>query len=201
VRSVVVAVALAACSLEHGAPATMMKPDDAAVTDDGPSTIDDAPIDGRMIDAAIAMIDAKVCPPAAPGCSLFSCAGSTSCYYACGTATTGQVSWTTARNTCTTFGMGCIVTINSQAEQDCIVARTNPVYPDNVWFGLRQSSTGAEPGGGWAWECPPSTYVYPAWGMSEPNNQGGSEDCGILATGGDWNDAECTTQSRYVCEL
>jgi hypothetical protein len=193
----IVVVVLSACSFEHGSPAR--RSTDAAIVDAG--VVHDGPNDGRVIDATVVMPDAKVCPQAPAGCSLFSCSGSTSCYFVCGTSTSGQLSWGSARTRCTNAGIGCIVTINSQAEQECIATRTMPVYPDNVWFGLRQISTSNEPAGGWAWECGTSTYVAPNWGGSEPNNQGGNEDCGILATGGGWNDGECDTPSRYVCEL
>ena len=198
-KLVVLVAATAACSFDTGFPPTPNPADDAGNVGDGPHVID------ARFDAFVAppdaMADARVCPPAIGGCVLFKCNSSTSCYYRCGTSSSGQVSWPTARNVCAQNGMGCIVTINSQLEQDCIAQNTNPVYPDNVWFGLRQSASGSEPAGGWGWECPPSQYASPSWGMYEPNNEGGDEDCGILATGGGWNDADCDTPSRFVCEL
>ena len=178
---------------------TLPVPDADVVTIDAPM-MTDALVTPPPTDAPT---DAKVCPPAPSNCRLFKCDGSTSCYYECGSrsSTTGRQTWSGARTSCTASALGCIVTINSQAEQDCVATQTDPVFPDNVWIGLRQSSGGSEPAGGWGWECPPSSYTYPAWGGSEPNNQGGNEDCGILATGGGWNDGNCTTVARYVCEL
>lgn len=119
----------------------------------------------------------------------------------CGGTPGGARSWSSAQGSCANGGLGCLATINDQAEQDCITAQTSPVYPDNVWFGFHQSMMGSEPAGGWSWQCGTSSYVYPAWGQFEPNNQGGNEDCGVLATGGGWNDADCALDERYVCEL
>jgi hypothetical protein len=171
--------------------------------DDADAIIDTATIDAA-IDAAIdAMPDARMCPAAPPNCTLFKCSGSTSCYYTCGssTSTTGRRSWTSARDTCVSSAIGCLVTINNQAEQDCVAQQAAPVFPNVVWFGLRQSASGNEPDGGWAWECPPSMYAPAAWGGTEPNDQGGDEDCGSMTTNGGWNDATCSDQTRYVCEL
>ena len=184
-----VVVVLCACSFEDG---TLSAGGDAG-TGDVPKS------DARPIDAP--SVDARVCPAAPPTCTAFTCAGSSSCYYACGSSTIGKQTWTGARTSCANAGIGCIVTINDQAEQDCIAAQTMPVFPNNVWFGLRQDASGSEPQGGWDWECGSSTYAYPEWGKAEPNDQGGMEDCGILATGGGWNDANCGGTARFVCEL
>lgn len=142
-----------------------------------------------------AMIDARVCPAAPSGCTSFACAGSSSCYYVC-TAT----DWNQARKCMGT--LGCIATINSAEENACITGATSPMYPDLVWFGFRQSSSGVEPAGSWSWECESSTFVAPNWGAmnGEPNNQG-NEDCGYLGGDGAWFDGGCSTALRYVCEL
>lgn len=161
-------------------------------------------IDARPRDAAIdaPSIDARACPPAPPTCTAFSCPSSNSCYYLCGTATSGKQSWMGAQTSCTNAGVGCLVTIDNQAEQDCITFETMPMFPNAlVWFGFRQSPTGAEPAGDWGWECGTSNYVSPAWGDFEPNNLGGNEDCGALTNGGGWIDADCSGSARFVCEL
>ena len=197
-RVVAVVVGLSACSFAPGKGA-MQPPDDGAI---------DAAIDAtdamQQFDAAIdAMPDARMCPAAPPTCTAFKCAGSSRCYYVCGSSTsdTGRLPWSDARDACVNAHVGCIVTINSQAEQDCVAQQAAPVYPNTVWFGLVQSASGSEPAGGWGWACGPSSYVSPGWGSSEPNNQGGSEDCGSMTTGGGWNDAECGDDMRCVCEL
>ncbi|HEY5950580.1 MAG TPA: hypothetical protein VIV40_34045, partial [Kofleriaceae bacterium] len=110
-RSVVV-VALTACSFEHGAPLTQL--DEAGVVADTPSTPKDA---GP---------DARACPAAPGSCKSFTCPGSTSCYYVCGGTAGGARSWSSAQGSCANGGLGCLATINDQAEQDCITAQTSP---------------------------------------------------------------------------
>ena len=170
------------------------------------AVVRDASQDGALTDAAAdaadarsidAPPDARVCPSAPAGCTTFTCATSSSCFYVCATKRT----WTSAATACMSSAIGCIATIHGQAEQDCITAAAAPVFPDFVWFGWVQTSGSVEPGGGWHWQCGTSTYVAPNWGNGEPNNQGGNEDCGGLTTGGGWFDGNCTSQARYVCEL
>jgi hypothetical protein len=183
-------VVLAACSFEHGVP--MTQPDDASTADVL-----------RIVDAAIdAPADARICPAAPPTCTAFTCASSTSCYYVCGSATTGKQSYAGALGSCANANVGCVVTINDQAENDCIATKTLPSFPSAlVWFGFDQSASGSEPAGGWSWRCGTSSYVAPNWGQFEPNNQGGSEDCAALTAGGAWLDVDCTGTARFVCEL
>lgn len=180
----------AACSFEHGV-------DPSLARHDAP------PIDTPPSDAAIdSWIDARACPPAPPTCVAFSCPSSPSCYYLCGTSTTGKQNWTGAQASCMNAGVGCLATIDHQAEQDCIAIETAPSFPSAlVWFGFRQSSSGIEPAGDWGWECGTSSYVSPAWGGQEPNNSGGNEDCGVLTTSGGWMDVDCSGTARFVCEL
>jgi hypothetical protein len=177
---------LLACSFEHG----MLPPPPSS---DAPP-MPDAPVDAKPADA-------RVCPPPPNStCRLFTCPGSNSCYYECGI--TAKQSWTGARGSCPNANLGCIVTINDQAEQNCITAETVPSFPSSlVWFGWKQDPAAMEPDQGWGWECPPSSYVSPAWGSFEPNNTGGNEDCGALTDGGGWIDADCSGSARFVCEL
>jgi len=163
--------------------------------DSPPGTIDapyDAPFDARPPDAAV---DARVCPSAPSGCVAFTC-GTASCYYACAART-----WSAAQTRCQTAGVGCLATINDDAENLCITAATNPVFPDLVWFGFVQATGSVEPGGGWGWTCGSSSYTAANWGMFEPNDSGGNEDCGALNAGGVWIDGDCGTSLRFVCEL
>ncbi|MDX2089646.1 MAG: C-type lectin domain-containing protein [Kofleriaceae bacterium] len=153
----------------------------------------DAPIDAA-IDAPI---DARACPAAPPNCDLFTCPGSSHCYYVCGKGDTEP--WADGRDACADDNLGCLATIDDAAENNCITQATTPVFPNIVWMGYVQSSSGAEPAGGWAWQCGSSSYTN--WGGSEPNNSGGNEDCAALNTGGTWIDGGCNTSARWVCEL
>ena len=188
-RFVVVVALATGCSFEHGKA--------VLPTDDANGSGDVAP----MIDARVdAPPDARMCPAAPPTCLVFTCAGSSSCYYSCGNVT-GTKNWNSAKGACSTMSLGCLVTINDQDEQNCIAANTLPSFASLVWFGWRQDPNASEPADGWGWECGTSNYVDPAWGGFEPTNTGGNEDCGQLTTGGGWNDADCGGDARYVCEL
>jgi hypothetical protein len=187
-------VLLAACRFEAG-----HYPDDATVVPEDTS-------DATMIDAALPDAtppDARVCAPPAPGCAAFTCQTSSSCYYICGSGTF-KSSWAGAKGSCEGASInGCIVTINDQAEQDCITAATVPTFSTFVWIGYHQTSTNDEPLGNWAWQCPPSTYVQPGWGdpAGEPTDTGGNEDCAALTGNGAWFDGNCTGTARFVCEV
>jgi len=147
-----------------------------------------------------AAIDARICPAAPANCVAFACPSSSSCYYVCG-GTMARLDWGQARGRCGTAGLGCLATINDAAEQACLATATAPGFPDIVWFGFKQASSGSEPAGGWGWECGSSSFLAGNWGQFEPNDDGNGEDCGALITGGSWIDGGCSTAGRYVCEL
>jgi hypothetical protein len=183
---------VAGCSFQHG---ELLATHDDASSDDSSSVSSDAMIDA-LVEAPIdAAPDARVCPPMA-GCTAFQCASTTSCYYYCTTKT----SWQTAQNTCDDQPSGCLVTINDQMEQDCVVANVMPMFVNFPWIGFRQAPNGAEPAGGWSFQCGTSAYAHPTWGMAEPNNIG-NEDCAAMTDGGGWFDSGCNENGRYVCEV
>ena len=126
---------------------------DAAVIDgaggDGALADDASAVDAAEIDAAIdapvdapvdAPIDARACPAPPTGCTSFTCAGSSHCYYAC-----NATSWTNAESRCASNNLGCLATIDDAVENQCIHDATQPVFPNLVWFGWRQDAAGAEP--------------------------------------------------------
>lgn len=144
-------------------------------------------------DAVSAVIpDAGGCPAAPAGCTLFQCVSSPGCYYACDLAAT----WSVAQSFC--GQVGCLATVESQAEQECIAAGTNPTNASPVWIGAYQVDGAHEPGTGWTWACGASAYA--GWGSFEPNDLTGDQDCGELASGGYWNDVSCASERRFVCK-
>lgn len=174
---------LAGCSFPHGEPIAMDR--DARLDES-------APEDARVIDASG---DARVCP-AMIGCTAFQCASTSSCYYYCTTKTT----WQNAQNACDDVPNGCLVTINDQMEQDCIVANVMPTFANYPWIGLSQAATGMEPAGGWSFTCGASAFT--TWAMGEPNDADvPGEDCAGMTDGGPWFDTDCTDPGRYVCEV
>jgi hypothetical protein len=187
-RFVVAGTLLAACGFRVS---TGSGPGDTSDGSLGDATVTDAAIDAPPD----VLIDARICPSPPAGCVGFMCAGSPSCYFVCN----AEVEWTDARDRCSAAG-ACLATIDDAVEDACIRAATNPMFPDVVWFGFRQTGN-IEPAGGWGWECGTSSYAAPNWGDFEPNNSGGNEDCGALGTGGAWLDGGCNSDSRFVCEI
>lgn len=178
---------VAACSFDHGVPVV----DDASNESDG--MIRDASIRDAMHDVSI---DARVCPDK-PGCTTFQCASSASCYYYC---TAQKRDWQNAQQECQQISGACLVTINDQAEEDCIVTNVMPTFANFPWIGYHQSPNAAEPAGGWSFVCGTSSYS-PAWAPGEPDEaQGGAEDCAGIAENG-WFDNGCNATGRYLCEL
>lgn len=98
-------------------------------------------------------------------------------------------------------GLGCLVTIDDAAENACVEAATKPVFPESVWIGYSQAASGPEPLGGWTWRCGASSFLPANWGLIEPNDEDGNEDCASMVSGGAWLDSSCSTPLRFVCEL
>ena len=150
-----------------------------------PSLRPDASIDSATPatdPAPDAPTDARVCPPAPAGCTQFRCAATDSCY------------WTAAQSYCTQV-TGCLATIESQEEQDCVAAASTPSNGSPVWIGAFQPAQTED----WQWACGSSSYAK--WGSFEPNNLSGDQDCTELMAGGYWNDDACTSTRRFVCEV
>jgi hypothetical protein len=198
VRFVVSLVVLVGCGFEAPVESTGTLRD--AGPDSGevpPDALPDAPVDAPP-DALAA------CPRAPSGCTMFDCAGSLNCYYHC----TNNRTWSQAEQRCRVADqLGCLVNIDSQAENDCIAGFVTPA--DNfIWIGYVQTDTSDEPLEGWTWACD-GTSAYtpsPPWGApqpdSEPNDHNGNEDCSAMITDtGHWNDAQCGDTNDYVCEF
>jgi Lectin C-type domain len=160
---------------------------------DPPLLAPDAGAETTRADASAVNPDAHACPAAPAGCSLFQCSATSNCYYAC----SGTGSWTTAQSYCTQ--VGALVTIQSQAEQDCVAAATNPTNGSPVWIGAHQNADAPEPAQGWTWDD--GTSFYTNWANFEPNDFSGTEDCAELTAGGYWSDAVCSYERRFVCEV
>lgn len=106
---------------------------------------------------------------------------------------------------------GYLVTITSAAENNFVKARLN----GDAWIGASDVSSE----GDWKWVTGPEAGTsfwsgadnghtvnsqYASWGGGEPNDSGGSEDCGEeYVSSGTWNDLPCsgTSISGYVAEF
>ncbi len=94
-----------------------------------------------------------------------------------------------------------LVSIQSQAENDCIVSSLvnlglNSVS-DVIWIGFNDEATE----GTFVW-YDQSPITYTNWATGEPNNSGGNEDCTQIYPDGGWNDLPCTTgNARSIIEV
>src|SRR5690349_15122882 len=131
VRVLVLAIVLGGCSSLFELESPELRPDAAADVDAGPIE--------TTVDAAVT----AQCPPAPAGCTLFTCDSTSSCYYSCA----GILTWSSAQDACAQIG--CLATIESKLEQDCVVAATNPTNANPIWIGANQPDPGGEPLGGW----------------------------------------------------
>lgn len=188
-------IASAACKFEPGTFGSGSGSDDAGT---------DSNTDGFVAIDAAPDSPPRVCPDPPSGCTSFACPGSASCYYQCGTATTGKLNYNAAVSACSSQNLGCVVTINDAAENACLHDRTLPTFPNAmIWLGYKQAPGSIEPADGWSWQCGTSSYLAGNWGdpLGEPNDTNNDEDCTTMIAGGAWIDASCTGTARYVCEL
>jgi hypothetical protein len=158
-----------------------------------PALAPDAAIDSAADARADATVTARNCPAPPTGCARFECAVSTSCYYVC----VATVPWDVAEGYCKE--VGGLVTIDAQAEQDCVTAAAHPTNAEPVWIGYSQTAGAGEPANGWAWAYGSSPYTN--WAGFEPNDFSGDQDCASMTNGGQWNDTACSYARRFVCEL
>ena len=108
---------------------------------------------------------------------------------------------------------GHLATFQDVNENNAVQAELssfNTVDVWSYWFGLVQDSDGAEPNGGWQWVTgeplnflnwnPDAMNEYEGF-TGEPNNVGGSEDCGEYRFDGTWNDNPCSADRFFLVEL
>ena len=104
-------------------------------------------------------------------------------------------SWQDAERHCEEHG-GHLASITSEAEVQELRVELGPRLPDvNLWLGLVEPTEGQWLGP----DAKPARFF--AWNSGEPNNAGGSENCGAWLVGsGRWNDVDCFVPRRALCE-
>ena len=152
-----------------------------------PPIVDGPLADASVVDASTSMVDAAVdapvssCPPA------YTAAHGTSRYRV------GSASWYDAETACETDGAH-LVRINS-ATENAFVLSLHPA--GDIWIGLSDHLVEAQ----FRWTDGSATAGgYQNWQGGQPNDAGGSEDCGEMNVAGGWNDNGCTFVETYVCE-
>ena len=85
--------------------------------------------------------------------------------------------------------------LNSQDEHQFVVTKV----AQNTWIGLHR-----DPGDKSRWLWVDGSYaIYNNWGVGEPNDSGGTEDCVELFRPPQWkwNDINCDSRLSYICEI
>lgn len=167
---------------------------------------DDPPIDAQTPDArpiapdAQAAPDAGPAPDASPPCVEGVAQQQDTDTGACFMLFTDSVSWSDARDACTSLGPGTrLVTLTTLAEHELLVAMSMGF---NVWLGATDASQEGE----FLWVTgEPVTFAV--WDEGEPNNNGGSgvpENCAMLINigvrAGTWDDRRCDSLNAYACK-
>ena len=118
--------------------------------------------------------------------------------------------WTVANNTASSMTYkpdangptyyGHLVTINSQEEQDFIYSTFHSFTSGTYSIGAYQTGSD-EPAGGWHWVTG-EAWQYTNWGISLPDNAGGSENWAeFRAPDGSWNDVNDAPRYGYIVEF
>ena len=103
---------------------------------------------------------------------------------------TSNLNWSNAKTACTDRG-GYLTSITDSSENTVI---DNNVSAD-TWIGLNDIASESN----WIWESSES-YSYDNFAGGEPSNSWGNEDCVVIRTSGQWNDANCSDSKDYMCE-
>ncbi|HEX3475813.1 MAG TPA: C-type lectin domain-containing protein [Kofleriaceae bacterium] len=188
--------------IQEGAPCS--SPDECPAAQrcvQGTCRLRDLPADARApeIDAAVdARPDAMVLACATTGltcggtATAFPCGGH--CWVYCPSAAT----WTDASQSCIGW-QGALGQVDDAAEETCVIAQITA----QSWIGLSQSAAATTPGMGWTWNGK-TPVVYTHWVTGKPDDgdgrENGAEQCGKLQPDGQWDDAGCTQDNRFLCE-
>lgn len=109
-----------------------------------------------------------------------------SAYLVCRTA---SATWAEASAACVARG-GNLVTVSSAEENAFLVGLGVP----DGWIGYSDAAME----GSYVWAAGESSYV--SWGMGQPDDAGGNEDCAVMLADGAWNDLPCDAKRPFVCE-
>ncbi|HJL19765.1 MAG TPA: C-type lectin domain-containing protein [Sandaracinaceae bacterium LLY-WYZ-13_1] len=109
--------------------------------------------------------------------------------------------WRAARDHCASFGDGTtryrLVQIQGPTENGWVATTAGSVAGGSWWIGANDRDDEDT----WVW-ADGTGVGWTSWGSDEPNNGGigTQEDCVELYASGSWNDQECDSDRRFVCE-
>ncbi|MGE0547341.1 MAG: lectin-like protein [Kofleriaceae bacterium] len=112
------------------------------------------------------------------------------------------LSWVDAATQCDTIG-ATLLRINSASENSFVRTTSTAMFGAlPIHIGANDRIAEAT----WLWPDGTSFYIegvpivgYINWAASEPNDDGGAEDCGVMLADGTWNDDVCAELKPSVC--
>ncbi|XP_062309627.1 ladderlectin-like [Osmerus eperlanus] len=105
--------------------------------------------------------------------------------------------WAAAERYCVHFGAN-LASVHSSLEyhflQEVVIRETSDFSP--VWLGGSDAVENLV----WFWSDG-SRFDYQNWARTEPNNEGGDEECMVMNAGGEyrWNDIKCGNHYYFIC--
>ncbi|XP_052806091.1 macrophage mannose receptor 1-like [Mya arenaria] len=116
--------------------------------------------------------------------------------------TSDGMSWNDARGVCQIHG-GDLLRIDSAQELNYINNQLkyrqqhNHVPASNWWIGLNN----AEYITSWTWadNTQVGSFITAKWARGAPNNANGSERCGEIVNGNQFNDEDCSDHNKFIC--
>ena len=113
-----------------------------------------------------------------------------------------EMDWPDARDACSEKGAH-LVQVDTQRESNYLryeLFKLGSAINDSVWTGGNELYK--EDMYVWTGSYN-SRIVYTDWGINEPNESGGDEDCISImkALGYHWNDANCSQVINFICEM
>lgn len=121
-----------------------------------------------------------------------------------------ELSWHDAKKDCETRGLR-LLTLSTKEENEALrdyfnirIWGTGPVADIIHWY-LWTSGTDAETEGTWKWATTGRNFTHSTWLSKDEPNGGDKENCMELRmVAWDhclWNDANCESKKRYICEI
>ena len=88
-----------------------------------------------------------------------------------------------------------LATIMSSSELVEISDALPNILQNRVWIGLND----IQKEGSWVW-VDGSFSSYRNWGLNQPDNTNGNEDCAVIVYGGVWEDVRCSRVLHALCK-
>ncbi|CAL1543038.1 unnamed protein product [Lymnaea stagnalis] len=140
-------------------------------------------------------------PTVTPGRNTPQCGNSTNwtqyngyCYYVSSpTGNQSLVSWFQARLICKDMSAE-LVSIGSDDENGYVTTMLSRSPVDSFWIGLNDLEQGS-----YSW-TDISPIVFVSWGLHQPDDAYGGEQCVETNSYGQWNDQYCQEKRGYVCK-